>query len=274
MPLKLTQEQVDKYHRDGFVGGIDVLSAQEVARFRAELEAYEASTGQPLGFPDKTKPYLLFDWADAIVHHPAVLDAVQDVIGPDILVYHTTLWTKEPGAETFVIWHQDDAYFHLDPPEQVTAWVALANADELSGCMRMVPGLHREGYIEHTDNPNQKNLIRRGQGIFGRFNDDSGVLVPNRPGQMSFHNTHTPHASGPNRSNDRRIGLGISYVPTRARPKTEPHSSALLVRGVDKYHHFHPETRLAPGSSMAERRAAHAKANALYMAAARILEGA
>lgn len=274
MPIKLTQDQVDQYHRDGFVGAIDVLTPDEVRKYRSELEAYEAEIGHPLAFPEKTKPYLLFDWADAIVHHPKVLDAVQDVIGPDILVYHTTLWTKEPGAETFVIWHQDDAYFHLDPPEQVTAWVALAEADEVSGCMRMVPGLHKEGYIEHTDNPHQKNLIRRGQGIHGRFGPTDGRLVPNHAGQMSLHNTHTPHASGPNRSTDRRIGLGISYVPTRVRPQTEPVSSALLVRGQDKYRHFHPETRLKPGQSMDERRAAHALANKLYMAATRILEGA
>jgi non-heme Fe2+,alpha-ketoglutarate-dependent halogenase len=274
MPALLSQNMIEQYHRDGFVGGIDVLTSDEVRHFRSELEKYETSIGSALGFPDKTKPYLLFEWADSIVHHPKVLDAVQDVIGPDILVYHTTLWTKEPNTETFVIWHQDDAYFHLDPPEQITAWVALTEADELAGCMRMIPGIHKEGYIEHTDNPHQKNLIRRGQGIHGRFSDAEGSLVPNRAGQMSLHNTHTPHASGPNRGQDRRIGLGISYIPTHVRPQTDPRSSTLLVRGVDRYQHFHPEKRLQATQSMAERRAAHAEANRLYLAATRILEGA
>ena len=95
MPKELTDEQVEAYRRDGFVGGIPVLSDQEVSRFRSELEAFEASNGEALDFPERSKSYLLFEFADAIVHHTAVLDAIEDVIGPDILVYHTTMNTKE-----------------------------------------------------------------------------------------------------------------------------------------------------------------------------------
>lgn len=272
MPLKLSHEQIEKYRRDGFVGSIPVLTADEARSYRTELEAYEKLIGKPLGFPEKTKPYLLYKWADAIVHNKNILDAVQDLIGPDILVYHTTLWSKEPGAETFVIWHQDDAYFHLEPAEQVTAWVALTEASELAGCMRMVPGSHKKGYIEHTDNPNDKNIIRRGQGIHGLYGPSDGELVPLHIGEMSLHNTHTAHASSPNRSDDRRIGLGISFIPAHVRPKTEPRSSALLVRGQDKFKNFNVESRLQEANSE-QARNAHARANELYMAAAKIPEG-
>lgn len=272
MPKRLTGQQVQKYRDDGFVGSIPVLSPEEVRKYRASLEDYERQISKPLGFPEKSKPYLLFDWADAIVHHPAVLDAVEDVIGPDILVYHTTLWTKEPGAGTYVVWHQDDAYFQLDPPEQVTAWVALTEASVEAGCMRMVPGSHKLGYLPHGDNPTEKNIIRRGMGIHGRFGDDDGDYVPLHAGELSLHNTHTAHASNPNKSGDRRIGLGISYVPAHAKPKTEPRSSALLVRGHDKYQHFYKEERLRNPLS-AEARLAHANAYRLYMAATRIPEG-
>lgn len=273
MPHSLTKSQVERYQSDGFVAPVSVLSEPEVRRYRSELEAYEASIGHPLAFPEKTKPYLLFEWADAMVHNDTLLDAVEDLIGPDILVYHTTLWTKEPGAETFVIWHQDDAYFHLDPPEQVTAWVALSEASELTGCMRMIPGSHKEGYVDHGDNPHERNIIRRGLGIHGRYGPGDGVSVPLRAGQASLHHTHTAHASSPNRGDDRRIGLGISYVPAHARPSTEPRSSALLVRGADRHGNFHKETRLDPRMGMAERRQLHARANALYLAATRIPEG-
>ncbi len=272
MPKRLSEEQVQRYRQDGFVGSIPVLTPEEVRKYRNSLEEYERQTGKPLGFPEKTKPYLLFDWADEIVHHPLILDAVEDVIGPDVLVYHTTLWTKEPGAGTYVIWHQDDAYFQLDPPEQVTAWVALAEASVEAGCMRMVPGSHKLGCLPHTDNPSDKNIIRRGLGIHGRFNDEDGVHVPLHAGELSLHNTHTAHASNPNNSNDRRIGVGISYIPAHVKPKTEPRSSALLVRGRDKYNHFHKEERLRVPLSV-EAREAHAKANKLYVAATRILEG-
>lgn len=270
---KLTQHQVEEYRRDGFVRCIDVLTASEVDEHRKGLEAYEAQTGKALGFPEKSKPHLLFEWADSIVHHPAVLDAVEDLIGPNILAYHATLHGKEPGANSFVLWHQDDAYFHLTPAEHVTVWVALTEASELAGCMRMIPGSQELGLIPHTDNPSEGNIIRRGMGIVGRWTDQDGVPVPLRAGQASMHHTHTVHASWPNRSQDRRIGLGISYIPTHVKPVTQPPSTALLVRGVDEYRHFHVEERLERRAGWAQRQLAHKTAYDLYMKATRIPEG-
>jgi len=266
---RLTAEQFEQYQRDGFCGPIPVLTPAEVADLRADLEAFEATQGHPLDFPERSKPYLLFRWADAIVHHPAVLDAVQDVIGPDILCYHVTTWIKEANSDARVFWHQDDAYFHLDPPEHVTAWVALSDAGEREGCMRMIPGSHRNGLWAHSDKPVPESLVRRGQNIGDHLADDAGTLVPVRAGEMSFHHTHTVHSSGPNRGPDRRIGLGISYIPAHVRPLTEPRSSALLVRGQDRYRHFHPEERLRVPLS-AEARAAHERAYDVYMKATRI----
>jgi ectoine hydroxylase-related dioxygenase (phytanoyl-CoA dioxygenase family) len=273
MPKQLTSAQSEQYAHDGFTGPVSVLTADEARSFRDELEAYERSAGKVIGFPEKSKSYLLFGWADAIVHHPKVLDAVEDVIGPNILAYHTTLWVKEPHAEMFTFWHQDDAYFFLDPAEQVTAWVALSDASVQAGCMRMIPGSHREGLAEHSDSPSRGNIIRRGRAIHDRFDDSDGVLVPLRAGEMSLHNTHTIHSSGANKSDDRRIGLGISYIPTRVRSRVETRSSALLVRGVDEYRHFHPEERLRQPLS-AEARAQHARAYDFYMKSAKIPEGA
>jgi non-heme Fe2+,alpha-ketoglutarate-dependent halogenase len=273
MPGVLTDAQVDAYAQDGFVGPVPVLQPEEVRALRHDLQDYEASIGHPIAFPEKSKPYLLFGWADTIVHHPRVLDAVEDLIGPDILVYHTTLWIKEAGTAAFTLWHQDDAYFDLDPPEQMTAWVAMSEASEKAGCMRMIPGSHRAGFMAHEEKPSSGNIIRRGRAIHDRYAEGEGVPVALRAGEMSLHNTHTVHSSGPNRSDDRRIGLGISYVPTRLKPRGEARSSALLVRGEDRFRHFHPEERLRVPLST-EARAAHARAYSLYMASARIPEGA
>lgn len=198
MPPRLTDTQVEQYRRDGFCGPVPVMTTAEAQALRAELEEYEQADGKKLAFPDKSKPYLVFNWADTLVHHPAALDAVQDVIGPDILVYHTTVWIKEPHTDARVLWHQDDAYFNLDPAEQVTAWVALSDASELAGCMRMIPGSHRGGrLIDHNDRPVAESLVRRGQTIGEHLTDSDGTPVPLKAGQMSLHNTHTVHASGP-----------------------------------------------------------------------------
>lgn len=255
MGKRLSDAQVAGYHERGFVEAIDVLSPEEVRRFRADLQAFEASQGKPLDFPEKSKSYLLFDWADAIVHHPRVLDAVEDLIGPDILVYHSTMWIKEAQSDAFVLWHQDGAHFHLDPPLHVTAWVALSDATEQAGCMRMIPGSHKLGWLDHFDAPSKNNMIRRGQGLAG-YPDDAGVAVPVLAGQMSLHHTQTIHSSGANRADDRRMGFGISFIPTSVRPTGHAIPSALLVRGEDRYGHFQQETRLSEALSPAAR-AAH-----------------
>jgi len=230
---------------------------------RADLESWEARQGHPLDFPEKSKSYLLYAWADALVHHPRVLDAVEDVIGPDILVYHSTMWIKEAHTPAHVRWHQDGAYFFLDPLEHVTAWVALSEASEKAGCMRVVPGTHRLPMIEHDDKPSPHNMIKRGQGISDRFDGETGVSMPLAAGEMSLHHTALVHCSPGNGNDDRRMGLGISFIPAHVKPLGSVKPSALLVRGTDRYGHFLPEQRLGTPMS-AEAQAAHAEAVRLF----------
>lgn len=264
MPKLLTPAQVQAYERDGFVFPIDVLTPDEVRACRGELEAWERERGAPIDFPEKSKSYLLFDWADRLVHHPKILDAVEDVIGPDILVYHSTLFLKEARTPAFVRWHQDSTYFYLDPHLHVTAWVALSDATTQAGCMQALPGSHRWGAFEHDDQPGPHNMIRRGQGISGRFDGEAGTFMPVLAGQMSLHHTDLIHASGPNDSDDRRIGLAISYIPAQVRPVGAVQPSALSVRGRD-LGHFVPEQRLRQAMSD-EARARHREALALFRA--------
>lgn len=264
MPKRLTPEQVAAYTRDGYVFPIPVLSPAEVAQARGELEAWERARGQPIDFPEKSKSYLLFDWADRLVHHPAILDAVQDLIGPDILVYHSTLFLKEAHTPAYVRWHQDSTYFYLEPHLHVTAWVALSDASLASGCMHALPGSHRWGALAHDDKPDPMNMIRRGQGISDRFDHETGVPLPVGPGEMSLHHTDLVHASGGNTTDDRRLGYAISYIPASVRPSGPLRPTALCVRGRD-HGHFLPEQRLqTPLSPDAYQ--AHAQALARFRA--------
>ena len=258
MPRLLSAEQVAGYERDGYVSPITVLTPDEVRQARAELEAWESQQGKPIDFPEKSKSYLLFDWADRLVHHPRILDAVQDVIGEDILVYHSTLFVKEAHTPAYVRWHQDSPYFYLSPHLHVTAWVALSDASVAAGCMHVLPGSHRWGAFEHDDKPDPMNMIRRGQGISGRFDHETGVPIPVEPGQMSLHHTDLVHASGGNQTNDRRLGYAISYIPASVKPIGKVQPSALCVRGRD-HGHFLPEERLQEALSP-EAFAAHAQA--------------
>ncbi len=259
MPKFLTESQVARYRSDGFACPVDVLTDAELRDHRADLEYWESRQGHPLDFPEKSKSYLLYGWADALVHHPKVLDAVEDLIGPDILVYHSTTWIKEANTPAYVRWHQDGAYFFLDPLEHVTAWVALSEASEKAGCMRVIPGSHRLPMLDHDDKPDRYNMIKRGQGISDRFDGETGTAMPLRAGQLSLHHTSLVHCSPGNGNDDRRMGFGISFVPAHVRPLGEVQPSALLVRGADRHRHFVPETRLATPMSP-EAQAAHAEA--------------
>lgn len=264
MTQLLTPEQVVAYERDGFVFPVDVLSAQEVQQHRAELQAWEKARGTPINFPEKSKSYLLFNWADQLVHHPKILDAVEDLIGPDILVYHSTLFLKEARTPAHVRWHQDSTYFYLEPHVHVTAWVALSDASVQAGCMRALSGSHHWGAFEHDDKPEPTNMIPRGQGISDRFDHEAGCMMPVGAGQMSLHHTDLVHASGANESDDRRIGYAISYIPAHVRPMGNVKPSALCVRGRSQGH-FMEEQRLAvPLTPLAHQQ--HAQALALFRA--------
>jgi non-heme Fe2+,alpha-ketoglutarate-dependent halogenase len=262
MSKLLTPEQIAAYERDGFVFPIDVLQAQEVQSCRNELQAWERERGAPIDFPEKSKSYLLFGWADRLVHHPRILDAVEDVIGPDILVYHSTLFLKEARTPAYVRWHQDSTYFYLEPHLHVTAWVALSDASIAAGCMQALPGSHRWGAFEHDDKPDPMNMIRRGQGISGRFDDARGCYMPVAAGQMSLHHTDLVHASAGNDTDDRRLGFAISYIPAHVKPVGAVRPSALCVRGRS-HGHFVEEQRLR--DPLSERaRASHSQALALF----------
>ena len=243
MPKLLSPMQVEAYARDGYVSPVDVLSQSEVNSFRQELEEWERKRGQAIDFPEKSKSYLLFNWADQLVHHPRILDAVEDLIGPDILVYHSTLFLKEAQTPSYVRWHQDSTYFYLSPHLHVTAWVALSDASIAAGCMQVLPGSHQWGAFEHDDKPEPMNMIRRGQGISGQFDGAKGTFIPVGPGQMSLHHTDLVHASGGNTTDDRRLGFAISYIPAHVKPTGAVKPSALCVRG-QSHGHFVQEQRL------------------------------
>jgi ectoine hydroxylase-related dioxygenase (phytanoyl-CoA dioxygenase family) len=258
MPKLLSTSAVEAYRRDGYYAPVRVMSAAEALGFRRALEAHEAVLGQPLQGNLRHKVHLLFTWADALVHHPAVLDAIEDAIGPDILCWTTNFFIKEAYSPGFVSWHQDSTYWGLDPDEVITAWIALSEVTEESGYMQVIPGSHKVDQLPHVDTFHKDNLLSRGQEIAVEVDKSKAVGLALKPGEMSLHHIKLVHGSDANRSNDRRIGLAIRYIPTYVR-QTKVRDSAMLVRGTDKYHHFDPEPR--PKADLdAAARAAHADA--------------
>ena len=262
---KLTPEQIANYERDGFICPVDAFPAERAHAWRQRLEAFERAEGQKMTRGHNFKPHLLFPWVDEIVHAPEVLDAVEDLIGPDIRLFHLTVWPKDARSGTYVSWHQDATYFALEPACHVTAWVALSDAPVEAGCMEVVPGSHKLGQLPHAELQDPENLLSRGQTLAVDVERSTTAFMPVKAGQFSLHHTHLVHNSGPNRWHDRRIGLGISYIPTSARCTAKARVTAMLVRGEDKYRHFDDERRPTHEAGPAER-AFHAEAVARFRA--------
>lgn len=258
MPKMLSTTDVDSFRRDGFLFPVRVFSREEALGLRGELERHEAASGAPLQGRLRVKSHLLFTWADRIVHHPVILDAVEDLIGPDILCWTSNFFIKEAASPGFVSWHQDAAYWGLDPEEVVTAWVALSPSDLESGCMKVMPASHLESHIPHVDTFAKDNLLTRGQEIAVEVDESKAVSMPLEPGEMSLHHIRLVHGSAPNNSRDRRIGLAIRYLPAHVR-QTKGRDTAMLVRGTDPYGHFDREPRPRRDFGDAEK-AAHAAA--------------
>jgi non-haem Fe2+, alpha-ketoglutarate-dependent halogenase len=242
MPKRLSTAALEAYSKDGYCFPVSVLSPDEVAHARNCLEKHEAKTGEPLQGNYRHKAHLLFTWVDALVHHPKILDAAEDVLGPNLLCWTTNFFIKEANSPGFVSWHQDAFYWGLNKDTVMTAWVALTPANLKNGCMKFLPGSQTQDHLQHVDTFHKDNLLSRGQEIAVKVDTDNTVDCILNPGEMSLHHVKLVHGSEPNRSNDRRIGLAIRYIPTDVR-QMKVRDSATLVRGVDREGNFDHEPR-------------------------------
>jgi non-haem Fe2+, alpha-ketoglutarate-dependent halogenase len=243
MGKRLTADQIESFKQNGFLFPLDVFSREKAADCLRQLETFEASQNKQMGKGFNFKPHLLFRWADEIVHHPVILDMAEDLIGPHLRLFNLAVFPKNPHDAAYVSWHQDSTYFGLNPPTQITVWIALADAPVVSGCMEVVPGSHKHGQLHHSEHKSQNILLSRGQTIDDDFDRSKTVFMPVEAGQCSIHDTHLIHNSGPNHSDHRRVGMAISYIPTSSKCVSQTRVTAMLVRGHDEFRNFDDERR-------------------------------
>lgn len=235
-PEKLSES----YDRDGFYFPIRVMSEAQAATYRAALENAEVMAMAREDGRRFLREYanVALGFVDEICRSPAVTDPVAVLLGDDLLVMACSFFIKEPKTTSYVSWHQDLHYWGLEGDDEVTAWVALSPSTRKAGCMRFVAGSHRD-IVDHRDTFHQDNLLTRGQEIAVEVDEADAVDVVLAPGEMSLHHGRVFHASERNGSDDRRIGLAIRYVPTRMKQMADAALCATLVRGEDRFGHFH-----------------------------------
>jgi hypothetical protein len=241
MHTEPNKDFLDAYRERGFLFPLPALASSETAALRTKLENLEAQHGGKVPPPLNRKPHLLLTWLNELIRHPAILDPVEKILGPDILCWGSGFFIKNPHDKARVSWHQDSTYWGLSSPDVVTAWVAFTPSTTANGCMRVVPATHKLQQLPHEDTFASDNLLSRGQEIAVEVDESKAVNIVLEPGQMSLHHVLLVHGSEPNNSELRRVGFAIRYLPTYIKQLTEVVDSATLVRGSDRYRHFLPE---------------------------------
>ncbi len=240
MPKRLSKAEIGCYRDQGYCSPITILAPDDAAAFLNRLDLAAAGHAEAASVL-KMKSHLVFACLDELVHLPAILDAVEDLLGPDILAWSSSIFAKGPADPGYVSWHQDLTYWGLEPPDVVTVWLALSESSSENGCMRVVPGSHIGEIVPHRDTHGEHNLLSRGQEIAAGVDEFRAKDVELLSGQMSLHHAKLFHGSAPNQSARRRVGFSIRYIPATVRQTRGDRDSAVLVRGSDPDNHFELE---------------------------------
>lgn len=240
--MQLTPEQIEFYDQQGYLAGIKAMEESDVLPYREQFDALQAEVGREKAQVGLMRLELERPFVWQLATNSRVLDAIESLIGPDILLLGTHFFCKYGPTPSFVAWHQDVTYWDLDPPEATTAWFAVDASDQQNGCMLAIPETHRWSIQEHGTSATEGNLLSVNQELVLTAADEQrAVSLELRPGEISIHHGHTAHSSCPNLSDRRRCGLAMRYI----RPKVKPNGPGpvggwqpRLVRGQDQYHHF------------------------------------
>ena len=232
----LNNDQLQEYNELGFISPLNIFSNIKANRIREEIELIEKLMPEELEKSGRYNAHLISPLLDEVTHNSKILDAVQSIIGKNILVCGTTLFIKNPNQKNFVSYHQDAKYIGLEPHNWVTAWVAITDSNEKNGCMRMWPGSHKESLKEHDQKFNEGNLLTRGQTVNEVPKEETVPLIL-KAGQMSLHHPSVVHGSDLNLSSDRRIGFVIqSYIGTNVK-QVLGKNSVQIARGTDEFNY-------------------------------------
>ncbi|MGH9326853.1 MAG: phytanoyl-CoA dioxygenase family protein [Terriglobia bacterium] len=242
---KLSASQQQAYRERGYHYPVRVFGASETEKFRGHFQDYLSRNRERIsGLPPRehyivmTQTHLLLRWVFQMVSHPKVLDAVESVLGPNLMVWSSQWFPKMPGDKTYISWHQDATYWGLRPPNVTTAWIALSESCPENGCMRVIPGSQDGPLLPQMETYAQDNALSRGQEIAVAVEESRAVDLVLQPGEMSLHHIGIVHGSNANKSEKPRIGLAVRFITPEVVQDGDARPIVLLVRGKDEFGHF------------------------------------
>jgi hypothetical protein len=255
MPLRLSDDQLSHFGKYGYVSGLPIMLDHECAAIRARIEAFETARPGDAAWAFDIKANLLFDWVYDIGADWRMLDTAADLIGFDILNTNTVFRIKEPNSTTSYGWHQDAARIQVDPMF-VIGFLAITDCTPENGGLRVIPESHfRVRPFEIIANSDGQAHRRVARTIDVDTRDALDIEL--RAGEAIFFSGNLVHASGPNRSTDRRIAILTDYTAAHAQ-QSIGRGSGQLVRGTDQWNNFGhepvPTGSCTPESVLARRR--------------------
>ena len=241
----LTSDQVTHYEEKGFLFPVDVFSTSEAASIYAKFAETEERAGEELQKRFRVKSHLPFPWLCDIIRNEKLLDAVEDIIGPNILCWGSSFFSKKAHDPRYISWHTDSFYYGLRPPETLSAWVAFNDSTVESGCVQYIPGTHRGPPAIHEFRPHPDNLAGNGQTVIG-VDESKAVFAVLKAGQAVFHHESVVHGSGPNNASHPRVGFVIHYIAPHVRETRIEGASAMIARGRDTHGYWtrEPEPKM------------------------------
>ena len=239
-----TSEEVEKlgliYAKNGFFSPVDAISKAQAEELRQDFEAAEEELRGDTERLSLLKAYpnRLLPSFDNATRNETLVAAAKEILGENILVWSAALFIKEAASTKIVSWHQDLTYWQLNDIKEVTCWLAVSSARKQAGCMKFIPGSHKNTIVPHNDTFDENNLLTRGQEISVEVNENEAVYAELDPGQASFHHGLLFHSSGPNTTDDRRIGSAIRYISASMKQKTGDCPLVTQVSGNTDYGNF------------------------------------
>ena len=227
---RLTAEQVDEFNEKGYISPLDALSPNEAQESRTY---FDGLLDQMAEMKDGRNAYAIMGYHNRcrgiwdMAHHPVILDYIEDLLGPDIVCWSSHYFCKLRQDPKRVPWHQDATYWPVRPTKTITVWLAIDDVDEDNSPMRFLTGSHVHGAIEWNPAHGEVALTQEIPNAtrFGTPFDNTM-----RAGQVSLHTSTLIHGSEPNRSDRRRCGLTLRYVPSEC--GVVGHAQRILEDGI------------------------------------------
>ena len=236
MQATVNKANKKQFEKSGILFPFPALKKQELEKYRndyGKLEAFYNDQPQP---SDLKQLHLFFSWAYELATHPTILDQIEEILGPNILIHSSSIFSKKPNDNFYVSWHQDGYYIGLNKSKLVSAWVALSDSNMENGCLRVIPETHLKKY-KHKEEKDERNMLSSGMMISERLYEDQALDIVLKAGEMSLHHVDIVHGSNPNHSKEKRIGFAIRYIAPEVK-QALTHYDVVLARGQDNYGHY------------------------------------